>query len=70
MGAWLAEGITSLISALSHVTDQTSILYDNNCFMTVFSCNDGLVVPQNSMLLSNTIQAAVSGLPLVQCHGI
>lgn len=44
MGAWLAEGSTSLLSAHSQLTDQTSILHDDNnnknknnsCIMTQF----------------------------------
>lgn len=54
MGAWLAEGGTSPLSACSHLTDQTSIPYDNNnpCFMTQILSDlvvpEGLDVPQNS----------------------
>lgn len=53
-GAWLAEGSTSLLSARSHLTDQTSLLYDNNssCFMTQFLSDlvfpIGVDVPQHS----------------------
>lgn len=53
-GAWLAEGSTSLLSARSHLTDQTSLLFDNNssCFMTQFLSDlvfpIGVDVPQHS----------------------